>query len=278
MRQVWNILEDKKLVPLFQEEDHQQRALIGLTVDKLREHLNRHLPRLGKKKIDLLVVKYVAKLLELIRHMLESVWLKYKLGPHVLCLMQQGSPAEWSVFHFMLRILESTRGLSLPLPPGYHTLFAAFAVRCLPHHTFLQYIDHGFLQLTETFVSRLMTDLDNSDANERLKFSILKRLPQPMEQRICHMWDHPVSSASISRDYVKTLLEKHQKSKGFHFTGRDKPGFRPEFLPLTYLAKMLSDIEAKAPNPFEEQENVDARFVEETALMQTLILLGFETK
>ena len=33
-----------------------------------------------------------------------------------------------------------------------------------------------------------------------------------------------------------------------------------------------------APNPFEEQENVDARFVEETALMQTLILLGFEKK
>lgn len=31
-------------------------------VDKLREHLNRHLPRLGKKKIDLLVVNYAAKL------------------------------------------------------------------------------------------------------------------------------------------------------------------------------------------------------------------------
>lgn len=43
--------------------------------------------------------------------------------------------------------------------PGYHTLFAVFAVRCLPHQTFLQYIDHGFLQLTETFVSRLMTGL-----------------------------------------------------------------------------------------------------------------------
>lgn len=45
----------------------------------------------------------------------------------------------------------------LCVSPGYHTLFAVFAVRCLPHHTFLQYIDHGFLQLTETFVSRLMT-------------------------------------------------------------------------------------------------------------------------
>ncbi|XP_070785147.1 gamma-secretase-activating protein [Enoplosus armatus] len=269
---------DKKLVPLFQEEDHQQRALIGLTVDKLREHLNRHLPRLGKKKIDSLVVNYVAKLLELIRHMLESVWLKYKLGPRVLCFTQQGSPAEWSVFHFMFRILEATRGLCLPLPPGYHTLLAVFAVRCLPHHTFLQYIDHGVLQLTETFVSRLMTDLDNSDANERLKFSILKRLPEPMEQRIYHMWDHPVSSASISRDYVRTLLEKRNKNKGFAFTGRDKPGFRPEFLPLTYLAKILSDIEEQALNPFEEQENVDARFVEETAVKQTLILLGFEEK
>ncbi|TMS03098.1 Gamma-secretase-activating protein [Larimichthys crocea] len=273
----WSLL-DKKLVPLFQEEDHQQRALIGLTVDKLREHLSRHLPRLGKKKIDSLVVSYVAKLLELIRHMLESVWLKYKLGPHVLSLKQRGSPAEWSVFHFMFRILEATKGLCLPLPPGYHTLLAVFAVRCLPHHTFLQYIDQGILQLSETFVSRLMTDLDNSDANERLKFSILKRLPEPMEKTIYHMWDHPVSSASISRDYVRTLLEKHNKNKGFAFTGRDKPGFRPEFLPLTYLAKILSDIEEQALDPFEEQENVDARFVEETALKQTLVLLGFEEK
>ncbi|XP_035003688.1 gamma-secretase-activating protein isoform X2 [Hippoglossus stenolepis] len=269
---------DKKLVPLFQEEDHQQRVLIGLTVDKLREHLNRHLPRLGKKKIDSLVVCYVAKLLELVRHMLESVWLKFKLGPRALCLRQQGSPAEWSVFHFMFRILEATRGLCLPLPPGFHTLVAVLAVRCLPHHTFLQYIDHGFLQLTETFLSRLMTDLDNSDVNERLKFSILKRLPEPMEQRIHHMWDHPVSSASISREYVRTLLEKRNKNKEFAFTSRDKPGLTPEFLPLTYLAKILSDIEEQALNPFEEQENVDASFVEETALKQTLILMGFEEK
>uniref|UniRef100_UPI001EAED5BB gamma-secretase-activating protein-like n=1 Tax=Oncorhynchus gorbuscha TaxID=8017 RepID=UPI001EAED5BB len=117
----WNL--DQKVVPLFQEEDSQQRALIGLMVDKLREHLNRHLPRLGKKKIDVLVVNYVAKLLELIRRMLESVWLKYKLGPLVLCLKQRGVQQSGPCFT----------------------------------HTFLQYVDHGVLQLTETFVSRLMT-------------------------------------------------------------------------------------------------------------------------
>ncbi|XP_029603076.1 gamma-secretase-activating protein isoform X4 [Salmo trutta] len=132
----WNL--DQKVVPLFQEEDSQQRALIGLMVDKLREHLNRHLPRLGKKKIDVLVVNYVAKLLELIRRMLESVWLKYKLGPLALCLKQQGSSAEWAVFHVMCRILEATNTLCLPLPPGYHTLLSVLGVRCLPRHTFLQ--------------------------------------------------------------------------------------------------------------------------------------------
>ncbi|KAK7913611.1 hypothetical protein WMY93_013822 [Mugilogobius chulae] len=276
MVDTWSL--DKKLVPLFQEEDPQQRALIGMTVDKLREHLTRHLPRLGKKKIDSLVIKYVAKLLELIRHMLETVWLKHKLGPRALCLSQRGSAAEWSVFHFMFRILEAAVGLCLPLPPGFHTLLAVFAVRCLPQQSFLQYIDHKLIQLTETFVARLMKDLDNTDANEKLKFSILKRLPQPMEQTIYHMWDHPITSASIARDYVRTLLEKHNKTKGFAFSVRDKPGFRPEFLPLTYLAKMLSDIEEQGTNPFEEQENVDARFVEETALKQTQILLGFEEK
>uniref|UniRef100_A0A4W5KIF7 Gamma-secretase-activating protein C-terminal domain-containing protein n=1 Tax=Hucho hucho TaxID=62062 RepID=A0A4W5KIF7_9TELE len=86
--------------------------------------------------------------------MLESVWLKYKLGPLVLCLKQQGSSAEWAVFHVMCRILEATKTLCLPLPPGYHTLLAVLGVRCLPRHTFLQYVDHGVLQLTETFVSR----------------------------------------------------------------------------------------------------------------------------
>ncbi|TNM91284.1 hypothetical protein fugu_019664 [Takifugu bimaculatus] len=155
-------------------------------------------------------------------------------------MSQRASPAEWAVLHFMFRILEAMRDLCLPLPPGYHTLLAVFAVRCLPHHTFLQYIDHGVLQLTETFVSRLMTDLDNSAVNERLKFSVLKRLPL-----------------------------------GFALTGKDDSG-RSEFLPLAYLAKLLSDIEQQALNPFEE--HVDAEFVQETALKQTLVLLGLEEK
>lgn len=40
---------------------------------------------------------------------------------------------------------------------GYSTLVSVLGVRCLPHNTFLLYVDHGFLHLTEPFVSRLMT-------------------------------------------------------------------------------------------------------------------------
>ncbi|XP_061107516.1 gamma-secretase-activating protein [Conger conger] len=276
MVDTWRL--DKKVVPLFQEEDQQQRALIGLMVDKLREHLNRHLLSLGKKKIDTLVVNYVAKLLELVRNMLETVWLKYELGPHVLSFKQKGGRNEWAVFHVMSRILEATKGLCLPLPPGYHTLLSVLGVRCLPRHTFLQYVDHGLLQLTETFVSRLMTDLDNSDDNEKLKFSILKRLPESREQKLFQLWDHPISSACISRKYVQGLLAKHAKTKGSVFREREKSCFQPQFLPLIYLTKILSDMESQVLNPFEEQEHVDARFVEETALKQTLILLGLEDK
>ncbi|KAI5614930.1 gamma-secretase-activating protein isoform X2 [Silurus asotus] len=275
MVDTWHL--DKRVVPLFQEVDQPQRALIGLTVEKLREHLNKFLPQLGKKKVETLVVNYTAKLLELLRHMLETLWLKLNLGPSVLCLKQQGSSEEWTMFHAMCRILEAAEGLCLPLPPGYSTLLSVLGVRCLPRHTFFLYVDQGFLHLTEPFVSRLLTDLDNSNHNEELKFSVLKRLPECLAQRVCQLWDHPVSSACITTQCVRRLLEKYNKTKASVQLDRDKLSPRPEFLPLDYLVAILSDMEQKATNPFVEEEHVDARFVEETALKQTLIKLGFES-
>ncbi|KAG7240739.1 hypothetical protein INR49_026628, partial [Caranx melampygus] len=347
------------------------------TVDKLREHLNRHLPRLGKKKIDSLVVCYGAKL--------------------VGTLKQQGSPAEWSVFHFMFRVLEATRGLCLPLPPGYHTLLAVFAVRCLPHHTFLQYIDHGFLQLTETFLSRIMTESDHvqhaenegkkghgqgngDDTDEKLRSSGLfplghfgsadpsdkkhiageqgqvaeyheanvDRLERRRDGVITagvaaspfllglHVYSYLVVSLNAYQhqdvqvgadaeeekveekltDAVRQMrpaVENHhaegqadQAQEVRHRQAEEEPlrdGGTAEMLaefcyhhdvggdtqqaddhnhtsnnvPGTFCWVSLAgrrDLEAL--NPFQEQENVDARFVEETALKQTLILLGFD--
>ncbi|XP_064417497.1 gamma-secretase-activating protein isoform X3 [Latimeria chalumnae] len=234
---------EQRVVPLFQEEDYRQRVLIGLIVEKLKDHLMRHLQRVGKKKIDILVIGYVARLLELIRQIMETVWRKYSLDSRIFSFKERGSAAEFAGFHMMSRILEATNGLCLPLPPGFQTLHTVLGVHCLPLHTLLLYIDHDILHLTEPFVVKLLKDLDNTETNEQLKFSIVARLPE------C---------------YGTSM--------------RDKSPFSPEFLPLNYLTKILTDVEDQALNPFEEQENVDARFVEEIALKQTLILLGLENQ
>jgi len=132
-------------------------------------------------------------------------------GSVVLPSSRRASAAEFTVFHIMTRILEATTSLFLPLPPGFHTLHTLLGVHCLPLHNLLHYIDDGVLLLTETAVTRLMKDLDNSEKNEKLKFSIIVRLPPLIGQKICRLWDHPMSSNIISRNHVKRLLLNYKK-------------------------------------------------------------------
>ncbi|PNJ58302.1 GSAP isoform 5 [Pongo abelii] len=174
----------------------------------------------------------------------------------------------------MTRILEATNSLFLPLPPGFHTLHTILGVQCLPLHNLLHCIDSGVLLLTETAVIRLMKDLDNTEKNEKLKFSIIVRLPPLIGQKICRLWDHPMSSNIISRNHVTRLLQNYKKQRRNSMI--DKSSFSVEFLPLNYFIEILTDIESsnQALYPFEGRDNVDAEFVEEAALKHTTMLLG----
>ncbi|XP_065739895.1 gamma-secretase-activating protein isoform X5 [Phocoena phocoena] len=233
---------EPRLTPLFQEEDNHQRLLMGL--------------------------------LDLICQILEASWRKHNLHPWVLHFNRRASAAEFAVFHIMTRILEATNSLFLPLPPGFHTLHTILGVHCLPLHNLLHYIDNGVLLLTETAVTRLMKDLDNTEKNEKVKFSIIVRLPPLTGQKICRLWDHPVSSNIISRNHVKQLLQNYNKQP--RSSMMDKSSFSVEFLPLNYFIEILTDIESSNPAlyAFEGRDNVDAKFVEEAALKHTTMLLG----
>uniref|UniRef100_A0A4W5KG33 Gamma-secretase-activating protein C-terminal domain-containing protein n=1 Tax=Hucho hucho TaxID=62062 RepID=A0A4W5KG33_9TELE len=155
----------------------------------------------------------------------------------------------------MCRILEATKTLCLPLPPGYHTLLAVLGVRCLPRHTFLQYVDHGVLQLTETFVSRLMTETSLASGRS----SCLS----PSWPKFWWLWKIKVfSETSLLNSQAKLCVYWVCVLGVYCVCG----------------CLMVCLFWVSALNPFEEQENVDARFVEETALKQTLILLGFHDK
>ncbi|XP_055509115.1 gamma-secretase-activating protein isoform X2 [Leucoraja erinacea] len=272
---------EERVVPFCQEEDCQQMALIGLMSEKLKEHVLKHAHSLGKKKIDVIVNNYVANLLECIWKIVDTIWKNYGLRTHNLCLSnrEEVNSAEFVVFHMMIWVLQAVEGLSLPLPPGYHTIHMVLGARCLPLHSLLHYIDLGLLHPTEQFVTRLIEELDNSEINERFKLSIMARIPKIIEQKICCLWDHPISTSHVARNYVEILLKKRstqQKSRPIFIRERDT--FETEFLPLTYLARILTEVEYEALNPFEAQQNVDVKFVEEVALKQTFILLGLENK
>nr|XP_033814150.1 gamma-secretase-activating protein isoform X2 [Geotrypetes seraphini] len=262
---------EQRVVPVFQEEDYQQKELIMV---RLKDHLTRHLPYLKKDKIDKIALDYVSKLLNLIVLILETAWRKYNLGSWNFSLAGKGSGNEFSMFHVMTCILEATNGLCVPLPPGFQTLHTMLGIRCLPLHTLLHYIDNGVIQLTETCVTRLLKDLDNTGNNEKLKFSIVTRLPEAFCQKIYPAWDHPVSSSFIAREYVRHLLVKFTKrSLGRRCASDRTLSVYLDFLPMNYLVTMLLDMEERVRNPFEE-DNVDVKFVEETALKQTTMLLG----
>ncbi|KAM7121014.1 gamma-secretase-activating protein isoform 3-T3 [Molossus nigricans] len=268
------LVSEPRLAPLFQEEDNHQRLLVGLMVSELKDHLLRHLQGVEKKKIEQMVLDYSSKLLDLICQILETSWRKHNLHPWVLHFNRRASAAEFAVFHIMTRILEATSSLFLPLPPGFHTLHTILGVHCLPLHNLLHYIDNGVLRLTETAVTRLMEDLDNTEKNEKLKFSIVVRLPPLIGQKICRLWDHPMSSNIISRNHVKQLLQNYKNQPWSSMI--DKSSFSVEFLPLNYFIKTLTDIESsnQALHAFLGHDNVDAKFVEEAALKHTMMLLG----
>ncbi|KAM6152001.1 gamma-secretase-activating protein [Erethizon dorsatum] len=265
---------EPRLRPLLQEEDTPQRLLTGLMVYELKDHLLRHLQGVEKRKIGQMVVDYTSKLLDLICCILETSWRKHNLDSWPLQLDGRGSAAEFAVFHIMSRILEATSSLFLPVPPGFHTLHTTLGVHCLPLHSLLHYIDNGVLLLTETVVKRLLKDLDNTEKNEKLKFSIIVRLPPLIGREIYRLWDHPVSSSIISRHHVTRLLQNYKKQPWNSVI--EKSSFSVDFLPLNYLIEILTNLESssQALNDFEGHDNVDAEFVEEAALKHTTMLLG----
>lgn len=265
---------EPRLIPLLQEEDRHQRLLVGLMVSELRDHLLRHLQGVEKKKIEQIVLDYVSKQLNLIWCMLETGWRKHSAHPWVLRLNNHGSAAHFEVFHLMTRILDATSSLCVPLPPGFHSLHTLLGVHCLPLYNLLHYIDNGVLLLTETVVTRLMKDLDNSEKNEKLKFSIVVRLPLSTGQKVFRLWDHPMSSNIISRNHVAQMLGSYKKEPRNSMIG--KSSFSTEFLPLNYFVDILAGLESshQASRDFEGHDSVDADFVEEAALKHTSVLLG----
>ncbi|KAM9313242.1 gamma-secretase-activating protein [Gastrophryne carolinensis] len=262
----------ERTLPLMHEDDYIHKDLMGLMMVKLKDHLSQHLHYIGKNKIDKIVLDLFSKRLDLICLMLEVVWKKYTLDSRFLSCNGTGNSSEYFAFHVMCRISEAASKMCMPLPPGFQTLHLVLAVRCLPHGNLLQYIDSGALPLTEAFVVKLLKEL-NDAKHEQLKYSIIIRLPENISEKVHHLWDHAISNNFIAMKYVRKLLYRINNKEVIRQSLTDRSPLYINFLPLNYLIMMLSEVEDRALNPFEE-DNIDAAFLEEIALKQTSILLG----
>ncbi|KAG2460074.1 GSAP protein, partial [Polypterus senegalus] len=131
-------------------------------------------------------------------------------------------------------------------------------------------------KITGSNSAKFTIDLDNTQKNEQLKFSVMSRLSETMSQKLYHLWDHPITSAFIAQNYVKTLFANHgSKEEPATTTQWPESGGRWTVLGGVVVEEVVIYFSV---NPFEEQENVDAKFVEEFALKNTSIELGFEKK
>uniref|UniRef100_A0A8C0BY06 Gamma-secretase-activating protein C-terminal domain-containing protein n=1 Tax=Buteo japonicus TaxID=224669 RepID=A0A8C0BY06_9AVES len=146
---------------------------------------------------------------------------------------------------------------------SFHTLHFGLGVRCLPLHTLLHYIDTGVLHLTETCVGKLLKDLDDTEKNEKLKFSIVMRLPEVTNDFGCNFLDFGID---------RKFLRVHRINSPMP----ERLSVPVEFLPLNYLTNMLAEIENQGVHPYEKQDHVNVRFVEETALKHTMTFLGLK--
>ncbi|XP_069834184.1 gamma-secretase-activating protein isoform X2 [Dendropsophus ebraccatus] len=269
-----------RIVPLNQDEEYLQKDLMGLMMVKLKDHLSQHLHHVAKNKIDKIVMDFVCKQLDLVCQILEVVWRRHVLDPGVLCLEnsfrdQSGNSSEYFAFHVMCQITDAASRMCMPLPPGFQTLHLILAARCLPLGNLLHYIDSGVVTLTETFVIKLLKELDDSETNEKLKCSIILRLPENICEKVHSLWDHAISNNVIARKYAKKLLFRLNQREVTRPSPNDRSPLYINFLPLNYLIMMLSEVEDRALNPFEE-DNIDAAFLEEIALKQTADLLRIQ--
>lgn len=71
----------------------------------------------------------------------------------------------------------------------------------------------------------------------------LKKAATQLYPEELRFFDFPQNCFDEEKTFILSTVVFFPPLQGFAFSGRDKPGFRPEFLPLTYLAKILSDIE-----------------------------------
>ncbi|KAJ7377148.1 hypothetical protein OS493_030745 [Desmophyllum pertusum] len=180
------------------------------TIDRLASHLQNHLPREAKLKIQNIAIEYVKcqarqseQLLRLFNQALE-----FTDNPFTLPLCLRGAMREVVFFQLVERYCTAVTDLSFPLPTGFRTSMTCLGFRCLDRRMFLQYVDNGVLHLKKGFISRLVEEFDGEREEEDFVFQIICRLKHASAKDALLHWEHPFKARYLSQRLVEELLIK----------------------------------------------------------------------
>ncbi|XP_020618690.1 protein pigeon-like isoform X2 [Orbicella faveolata] len=182
----------------FLDSTDEQRSVAevkkqNMTIDRLASHLQNHLPREARVKIQNIAIEYVKcqarqseQLLRLFKQALELTD-----NPFTLPLSLRGTMREVVFFQLVERYCTAVTELSFPLPSGFRTFMTSLGFRCLDRRMFLQYVDNEVLYLKKGFISQLVEEFEGEREEEDFIFQIICRLKHDTAKDALLHWEHP---------------------------------------------------------------------------------------
>nr|XP_022297061.1 protein pigeon-like isoform X2 [Crassostrea virginica] len=157
---------------------------LDVTKDLFTSHLYKYLRKEARSKGQSVAKEYIACQIQQSRQLCHLLWnLRGPLLPYTDLdllpnLTDPASDDEYELFQLFERYYQTAQEISFPLPQGFVSYFTALGYRNLGTGLFLQYVDHGILQLTGEFMAQILADVGDTTEGVRIKQQIISRLPQ----------------------------------------------------------------------------------------------------
>ncbi|XP_063952253.1 protein pigeon-like [Lytechinus pictus] len=116
---------------------------------------------------------------------------------------------EMNLFHMVERVFAAAQNLCFPMPIGFKNFILCLAYRCLDAGMFLQYVNQGVFDISETFMTRMVKEVsDEEKTNVDLKMKLVQKLPKASADRVLMSWNHPSSNLIIAQQYATSCLHE----------------------------------------------------------------------
>lgn len=260
---------------------------LDVTKDLFTSHLFKYLRKEARSKGQSVAKEYIACQVQQSRQLCHLLWnLRGPLLPYTDLdflpnLTDPSSDDEYELFQLFERYYQICQEMSFPLPQGFISYFTALGYRNLSTSLFLQYVDHGVLNLTGEFMAQVLADVRDTPEGVRVKQQIISRLPQNLAEECYREWNHPVCQRYFALKQVSQAItdsSNQQESKrslsDLSYMARDRSessisgnlsetSFPPLSSFLHYLEKMDSSKRSSSQNP------LDISFLADVALYHT---------